>query len=150
MVVLGIIVALLLGIGLSVQTGVNTSLRTALGSPLHATVVNFIIGTAVVFAVAGASLLSGARAPTLAALGRTPSWMFMGGVIGAVYVLGMIVLAPRLGAATLMALVVTGQLLAALALDHFGWLGFPVAQVSPMRIAGALLLVVGVVLIRRG
>ncbi len=150
MLLLGVVFALLLGIGLSVQTGINTSLRTALGSPLHATVVNFVVGTVLVLAAAAIAALAGSRPPSLATLGRTPWWMFTGGLIGGVYVLGMIVLAPKLGVATLMALVIAGQLLAALVLDHYGWLGFPVQVVTPTRVVGALLLVLGVILVRRG
>ncbi|MHB1329290.1 MAG: DMT family transporter, partial [Gemmatimonadales bacterium] len=123
---------------------------TALGSPLHATVVNFVVGTVLVLVAAGIAGLVGSRPPALATLGRTPGWMFTGGLIGGVYVLGMIVLAPKLGVATLMALVITGQLLAALVLDHYGWLGFPVQEVTSMRVIGAILLVLGVILVRRG
>jgi transporter family-2 protein len=117
-----------------------------LGHPLHATLVNFLVGIAAVFGVA---LAVGLRTPPPEQWSRTSVWMYLGGVIGAVYVAGVVVLAPRLGAVTLTALVVTGQLGAALLLDHFGWLGFEAHPVSPTRVVGALLLVAGVVLIRR-
>jgi transporter family-2 protein len=59
------------------------------------------------------------------------------------------VLAPRLGVATTIALVVAGQMLAAVALDHYGLLGVPVRPVNAWRGLGAALLVAGVVLLRR-
>lgn len=56
---------------------------------------------------------------------------------------------PRLGAAASLCLVVLGQLLAALLVDHFGWLGFPQHSISLVRVAGVALLLAGVVLITR-
>jgi transporter family-2 protein len=58
------------------------------------------------------------------------------------------VLLPRIGAATLIALVVAGQLLSSLLCDHFGWFGVPVHTLDAPRAAGALLLLAGVALIR--
>lgn len=146
-IALAIVIALLLGAGLSTQAGVNSSLRTALGHPLHATIVNFLVGMVVVFA---AALAIGLRTPSHENFGRSSPWMYLGGVLGAIYVLGSTALAPRLGAATLMALIVTGQLVAATIIDHNGWLGFSGHPITATRIAGGVLLVAGVVLIRRG
>ena len=55
---------------------------------------------------------------------------------------------PRLGAATVLALIVVGQMLGSLAFDHFGLLGLAQHPVSPIRLAGAALLILGAVLIR--
>ena len=78
-----------------------------------------------------------------------PGWVWLGGLLGALYVVGVIYLAPRLGAATMIGFIVTGQLLTSLLLDHFGVVGFPLHPVNGWRILGALLLVTGVILIRR-
>ncbi len=74
--------------------------------------------------------------------------MYAGGLLGAVYVVGVIALAPRLGALLTFALVIAGQLLASLLLDHLGLL-YPRHPVNLPRLLGALLLLAGVVLIRR-
>ena len=58
-------------------------------------------------------------------------------------------LARELGAATLTALVVTGQLLCSVVLDHFGWVGFTEHAASIGRIVGCLLMVAGFFLIAR-
>jgi transporter family-2 protein len=55
---------------------------------------------------------------------------------------------PRLGAATVLALIVVGQMLGALAFDHFGLLGLPQHPASLARLAGAAFLLFGVVLVR--
>jgi transporter family-2 protein len=54
---------------------------------------------------------------------------------------------PRLGAAALLALIVLGQLVTALLVDHFGWLGFPQQPMTALRLLGALLLFGGMLLI---
>jgi transporter family-2 protein len=72
-----------------------------------------------------------------------------GGIIGALYVLAAVVLAPRLGAGTLVAAVVAGQMITSLVLDHYGLIGFPVHPLSAVRFIGAALIIMGVVLIQR-
>jgi len=59
-----------------------------------------------------------------------------------------VVTAPRLGAATLVALILAGQAIASLLVDHFGWVGFPEHAVTPGRLAGVLLVASGVALVR--
>ncbi|HET9727131.1 MAG TPA: DMT family transporter [Gemmatimonadales bacterium] len=141
-----LLLALLAGALLPVQTGVNLQLRGALGQPIVAALVSFIVGTA------GLALLVAAlRAPVpvTEAWARGAWWHWTGGLLGAVYIVAAIVLAPRLGAATLVAALVAGQMVASLLIDHYGWVGFAVHPVSPLRILGALLVVGGVVLVQR-
>ena len=87
--------------------------------------------------------------PIGAAWERGEWWHWVGGLLGAVYILVTIVVAPRLGAATLVAALVAGQMVASMLLDHFGWVGFAVHPITPWRLAGAVLIVSGVVLVRR-
>jgi bacterial/archaeal transporter family-2 protein len=139
-----LLMALLTGVAIAVQTGVNTQLRSYLQSPLQAVFVSFIVGTVLI----GAALLVKREAPPLAKWTSMPWWMWTGGVLGLFVVSTNILAAPRLGAALLMSLAITGQLTTALILDHYGAFGFPLHPVSPARGLGALLLVAGVVLIR--
>src|SRR5207249_4514469 len=105
---------------------------------------SFSVGT-VLLAIAVAA----SRTPLpVARLVRMPWWMWMGGVLGVFIVSTNIVVAPRLGAALLLSLAIGGQLGAALALDHYGAFAFPVHPISFGRVAGAVLLIGGVVLIR--
>ena len=139
------LIAMLVGAGLTVQVGMNSTVRVALGSPVTAAVVNFGIGLAALLAVAVAS---GARiAP--GAVGTVPAWAWLGGLLGAAYVASTTVLGPRLGAAAMLALVLAGQMIAALAVDQFGVLGFPQNAVTPARLLGAVLVIVGALLIVR-
>ena len=136
---------MLVGAGLTVQVGMNSTIRLALGSPVTAAVVNFGIGLVALLAVA---LASGARiAP--GAVSTVPGWAWLGGLLGAAYVASTTVLGPRLGAAAMLALVLAGQMIAALAVDQFGVLGFPQNPVTPARMLGVVLLIVGAILIVR-
>jgi transporter family-2 protein len=138
--------ALLAGAALPVQIGVNTRLRGAVGHPALAATISFAVGTAALLALAAA--LGVLRLPASAAA-RVPWWGWTGGLLGAGYIVGTILLAPRLGAAALTAAVIAGQLGAALALDHFGAIGFARHPITPARALGAALLAVGVVLVQR-
>ena len=89
---------------------------------------------------------SGAIGATAAAV---PAWAWLGGLLGATYVAATTVLGPRLGAAAFLALTLAGQMLAALLVDHYGVIGFPESPLTPARLVGAVLLVLGVLLIMR-
>ncbi len=77
-----------------------------------------------------------------------PAWVYIGGLLGVVYVVAVIFLAPKLGGLLTFALAIAGQLLAALLLDHLGWL-YPQRPINLLRLLGVVLLVGGVWLIRR-
>jgi len=134
------------GAGLVVQVGMNSTLRAVLGSPIVAALISFLVGSA---ALALYLLIARTPLPLRAQLQAVPAWAWLGGVLGAFYVASSVVVGPRLGAATLLALVVLGQLLTSLLVDHFGWLGFPHHPLTMVRAAGALLLFGGVLLITR-
>lgn len=141
-----IVVAVVIGLLLPVQAGVNAQLRLTLGHPLTTAFVSFAVGT-----LGLGLLLLFARVPavSLRSLEQAPAWQWVGGLLGAVYIAAAVVLAPRLGAATMIASIVTGQMLASVALDHFGWVGFPQHAATLPRLLGAVLIVVGVALIRK-
>ena len=141
-----LLLALLAGALLPIQAGVNLQLRVVLGHPLTATLVSFVVGSVGLAALIGALRVP---VPIGAAWERSEWWHWIGGLLGAVYIVATIVVAPRLGAATLVAALVAGQMIASLVLDHFGWVGFPVHHIDPWRLAGAALIVGGVVLVQR-
>ena len=90
--------------------------------------------------------MAGSSLATVAA-GRW--WILSGGVIGAYILTAAIFVGPKIGALGLFSLIVTGQMLATILLDHYGWLGFPAAPINLGRIAGAGLRIAGVVLVQR-
>jgi transporter family-2 protein len=144
--ILFLLLALAAGVLLPVQAGLNAQLRAALGSPVAAALVSFVVGTA---GLATVALLLRTPLPLGRAWAVTNPWQWSGGLIGAVYVLAAIVLAPRLGAATLIAAVVAGQMITSLVLDQYGLVGFPVHSLTLVRVLGAALVIAGVILIQR-
>ena len=133
------------GAMLPVQFGINAQLAEWVGSPLRATLVSFVVGT---LALAAAMLVVARGWPSVDRLGDAPWWVWLGGLLGAFYVLGSVVTAPKLGAATLVAVILAGQAVASLAVDHFGWVGFEENPVTPGRLAGMALVAAGVALVR--
>lgn len=138
-------IAVLLGIALPAQVGVNAQLRVGLGHPLVAATASFAVGTLALLIV---TLVARPGMPAAGQVIRLPWWQWTGGILGAIYIASTIVLAPRLGAAALLAAIVAGQMLASLVLDHFGLLGYPVVSISPWRVVGVLLIIGGVLLVQ--
>jgi transporter family-2 protein len=81
------------------------------------------------------------------ALAGLPWWAWLGGVLGAFNVAMSIFLAPRLGALLLAGSVITGQIVASLLLDKFGWLGYPKIPIDGQRAIGAMLMLCGLYLV---
>jgi bacterial/archaeal transporter family-2 protein len=139
------VVALGAGVSVATQQVLNGSLRTALGSPAWAGLVSYAVGllTMIITVIALRE-----RVPSWKTVVDVPWWAWSGGVFGGAFILLVILLLPSLGAATLFALVIAGQVLAAVTLDHFGAFGLTPHPISTARLAGAVLLIAGVVLIR--
>lgn len=141
-----ILAALLSGAALAVQVGLNGELRIRTRSPLLAATISFATGTVILLGVLG---VLRPELPDRTALAASPWWVWVGGLVGAGYVTAAAAFAPRLGAAPWLGLIVTGQILMSLVLDHFGLVGFPTHPLTVTRLVGAILLLCGVVLVLR-
>ena len=146
MIALYFAVSLLAGALVTAQTGLNARLKEALGHPLPAVIVSSLIGVVLLVA---AMMVARTSVPSPSSAIAAPWSAWLGGVLGAAYAVAVVMLARPLGAATLTALVVTGQLVCSVVLDHFGLLGFELHAASVGRVIGCALLVVGIVLIWR-
>ncbi len=134
------------GVSLVVQASISAELQGSLGSTAWAAFISYVSGTLTMIIV-----LLAVREPwpTMVAVARTPWWSWAPGVFGAIYIGIAIVLLPRLGAATVIALVVMGQMLSSMLFDHFGLFGLPKHSADFTRLFGALMLLAGVIVIRR-
>ena len=132
------------------QPGINAEMRLHTQSAFSASLVSFMGGT-LLLAVAVVCVRVFAREdlPGIGAIVRSaPWWSYLGGLVGALFVTVAVVLAPRLGAALLVAGIVTGQLMGSVLIDHFALVGFPKAQITWPRVAGAALLIAGVLVMQ--
>lgn len=138
------LVAFCAGAAISVQAAVNSQLAGGLGgNTVAAALVSFLIGTA---ALASIALGKGGLASAVATLPSQPLWRYGGGLLGATAIFCTVLLAPRIGLANMLALVIAGQLLSSLLIDHFGLIGVAVRPVSGIKLAGAAVMLGGVLL----
>ena len=139
-------IALAAGMAAPTQFAISIQLRDIVGGPILAAALSFLIGTVALFAITAVLRRS---VPELGPIAGAPWWMWTGGLLGAFFECASIILTPRLGVATTVGVFLTGQVVASIAIDHFGLLGVPVQSASLPRIGGALLIVMGVVIVQR-
>jgi transporter family-2 protein len=134
------------GASIVVQQALNANLRTTLNSAAWSGFVSYFVGLLCMIVLV-VVLRDPIPSATMAA--RIPWWAWSGGMFGAIFIALGILLVPKIGAATFIALLVAGQMLASVAFDHFGLLGLAQRPVDLPRIIGVALLIAGVLLIRR-
>ncbi len=141
-----IFLAILAGIVIPVQGALNSRLAGALDSPILSAFFSFAVGTVALFIYV---LLSSTPIGNLASIKNAPPSAWTGGIFGAFFVASTIMLIPRLGVAVTFGIVVAGQMIFSVVIDHFGLLGSAVRPVSLARIGGIVLITIGAIVIRR-
>jgi transporter family-2 protein len=138
--------AILAGFSVVIQQVLNANLRAALNSAAWSGFISYIVGI-----VCMALLVLALRdpIPSVAVAQRIPWWAWSGGLFGVIFIGLGIVLVPQLGAATFLALLITGQMLLSVAFDHFGLFGLAQRPFDMPRAIGVAFLIAGAVLIRR-
>lgn len=142
-----VLLAVVAGAVVPFQSAINANLGRGLGHPLWATLASLLVSIAVLLPVILALRLP---LPHLAFAARAPLWMWAGGAFGVCFISLALILLPRLGASGFIALALTGQIIASLALDHFGMFGLIQRHITPAQLIGAVLLIAGVALIQFG
>ncbi len=144
--ILLVLAALSLGAILPLQAAINSRLSKTIGSPVYAAFVSFAVGTIalLLYLIATKQFNVQALQPR-----QTPWWVWTGGLLGTFFVAGIVILLPKLGVVLAFSLVIAGQMVASILFDQFGWLGVAVREISLGKIAGVVLLIAGVVMIRR-
>jgi bacterial/archaeal transporter family-2 protein len=141
------LLALVAGALIPVQAAANAALSKSLqGSVGYAALTLFAVAGATT--IAAIALIPGS-APSWGQFRAAPAWSFIGGAIVAMYVLTITFLAPRLGVGAAISLIVTGQILAALLIDHYGLMRSLQFPLTTGRLAGAALMIVGAFLALR-
>jgi bacterial/archaeal transporter family-2 protein len=133
------------GLLVGAQPAVNARLGRSVGA-VPAAAVSFTVGTLALLLIVS---FTSEGFGSLANVGEAPWWAFVGGLLGAAYVTVAILTVRTLGVSALTAVVITGQLTAAVLIDRFGLLGIAKQPIAATRVIGLVLLVAGVVLVVR-
>lgn len=132
---------LFLGLAIATQSAINNQLKVLLGGSTQlAALISFIVGS---LFLALLCLFSGERFALLTQLQHVKWWMLSGGVLGAIFVFGSILLAPRLGMAAMLSLIICGQIMMSLILDQLGLFGLEPRGINLPRLTGVTLVLIG-------
>jgi bacterial/archaeal transporter family-2 protein len=143
---LSIVFAVAAGLATAAQPAINAMFARHTPSKLHGGFINFFVGTLAMLLVC---LLVRTPLPEGPRLAQAPWWSWLGGTLGAFFVTTALILVPKMGAANYFAAMIAGQLLGTALIDHWGLLGIEQRMLTPGRIAGLVLIFMGVFLVRR-
>jgi transporter family-2 protein len=134
-----------LGVLLTVHLAMNAKVGAALANPRVGNALFWCIGALTAVVIGATGWRTGALTP----LNQVNSALLTAGAIGASLVFAIAWLIPQIGAGPLTLCLLLGQITSGMLLSHFGWLGSPVQPLSAMNLAGAVVMIVGVVLATR-
>ena len=136
----------LVGSGLAVQAAANARLSGVLQVPIASALWNFILGTLALAALLASGVFG---RPALGDVTGAPWWAYTGGLLGALFVTTTILAVPRVGTVATFGAIICGQFIGALLIDTRGWLGVEPIELTPTRVIGVGLLIVGVFLVQQ-
>ena len=134
------------GVAITIQSGVNSQLRTSIQHPLMAAFISFVVGT---IALAILLIFSKETIPGLSQFSSVNWYKYTGGLLGAFVVTVTLISVAQIGAGNMFVLIVAGQLVTAVLMDHFGVLGMKPNPVSLQKFFGICLLVAGAWLVNK-
>lgn len=137
--------ALAAGAFLPIQAGLNAKMGKAGQSAVHASTISFVVGTIALIAY----ILVTRQAVSWSGLKAAPAYAWLGGLLGAFYVTVIVLAFPKLGPGLTFGLVVTGQLFLSLVMEHYQILGAHAQSISLPRIIGMLLVIAGVIIMKK-
>lgn len=137
--------AVIAGAFLPMQGSMNSKLAKAGENPVYASMISFTIG---VLALVTYILLTSQNV-SWKGLKDAPSYSWLGGVLGAFYVTVIVFAFPKIGPGLTFGLVVAGQLITSMVMEHFQIMGTPHQPISLGRIVGVLLIIIGVVAVKK-
>ena len=140
---------LLLSVGLGVVLTVHLAMNGMVGAAIN----NPRVGNAFFWCIGAAMALiigfSGWQSGALGNLSQVNPILLTAGAMGASLVFGIAYLIPRVGAGPFTYALLAGQIVSAMVLSHYGWLGSPKQPITPMGVLGVVVMVIGVILTKR-
>ena len=140
-----IVLTFLSGAVLPIQAGLNSRLGKATASPLYAALISFLVGTVGLVLY----ILFTRQTLNWSGLKEAPLYIWLGGLLGAFYIAVIVFAFPKLGPGLSFGLIVAGQMIVSVLLEHNNILVAQANPISFMRVLGITLVIAGVVLIRK-
>lgn len=140
-----IIITLLAGSFLPIQASMNSKLAKTGGSPVHASMISFVVGVIALVLY----ILITSQHISWKGLKDAPSYAWVGGILGAFYVTVIVLAFPKIGPGLTFGLVIAGQLLISMLMEHFQIMGTQHIPISIGRIVGMILIIGGVIIMKK-
>jgi transporter family-2 protein len=141
-----LLLTLLAGMALPLQGAINSRLASFMQNPFLSALVSFSIGTLALLIFV---LLTRIPLHQIGGAREAPMITWVGGLLGAFFITTTLLMVPKLGVALTFSLVILGQMIITLPIDHFGLLGVAARTITWPRIIGVLLVIAGTILVRR-
>ena len=145
---LPILVMVLAGFFISIQGPINARLRASVESPVLSAAISFLSGGLLLLCIMASGAFGGTGAGLRGML-SAPLWAYLGGALGVTFVLGSIVAIPQVGVVVVICAAILGQMTGSYLADTLGWFGVERVPFNPVRLAGILLMLGGVLLVQR-
>lgn len=143
--VIWIVLAFLSGAFLPIQAGMNAKLGKAAANPVYASMLSFVVGIVGIIVY----IILTRQTVSWPGIKEAPAYAWIGGLLGAFYVTVIILAFPKLGPGLTFGLVVAGQMIVSVFLEHKNILVEQQNPISYMKILGIILVIAGVVIIRK-
>lgn len=140
------IAAFLIGSTLPIQAGLNAQLSKQIQNPLFASIISVtiaLIGLLAIYAVKANDKFN------FSVLKQISPWLYIGGLFGTFYIYGIVLLIPKIGSLMVFTLIIAGQLIMAMIIDHYGLLGVQQQAITYKSIIGVALIGFGIYLIKK-
>ncbi len=130
-----------MGLIMSIYLPMNSSVAKYIGSSITANVIFFTVAlltSIVIFFISG-------QLNTISHIKDIPAFLYLAGFVSAFVVLGTTFLIPHIGARKFFILLITGQILMAIIVSHFGILESPKDPINMHKMIGAVLVLAGAI-----
>jgi bacterial/archaeal transporter family-2 protein len=141
------LLALVAGLLLPMQIAFNNKLTNYSSNPVTSSLISFSVGTMALLLYSVTQFSSFQK--SLQQVGQAPGYAWLGGLVGAFYIISTIVASPKIGLALFLALIIGGQLVTSVIVDHFGLLGAAVKPITLLKGIGLLLVFTGIILLKK-
>ncbi|MFY8033567.1 MAG: DMT family transporter [Flexibacteraceae bacterium] len=141
-----LLITFIIGCTLPIQAGINAQLAKQIEHPLFSSIISVtvaLIGLLAIYAVKVNDRFN------LSALKQVSPSLYIGGLIGSVYLYGIVLLIPKIGSLMAFTLIIAGQLVMAMIIDHYGLLGMEQQSITYKSIIGVALIGFGIYMIKK-